>query len=197
MADMVGEAAVVEAGDTSNRVVKMDGNYMVMTNFTQADFVGKLTSEINGVGSDRYKLACHILDSNMGKMSSEVGWDILYKTRQPGMTQCSMLMDPSEKSVQFILRDDEERIWRLDLESGIIDGISTDGTRFQEKLDEDGILTSELRILSPITTQQNAEKQQLPQTSNIILIIGVIFGSMIVLPGTWIMWKKRKSLKKN
>lgn len=197
MADTVGEAAVVEAGDTSNRVVKMDGKYMVMTNFTQADFVGKLTSEVNGAGSDRYKTACDILDSNLGKMSSEIGWDVLNKTRQSGMTQCSMLMDPSEKSVQFILKDDGERIWRLDLESGIIDGTSTDGTRFQTKLGEGGILASELRILSPVPPQQNAEKQQLPQTSNNTLIIGVVFGSLIVMSGIWMMWHKRKSSNKN
>jgi len=76
IADTAGEAAVVEAGDTSNRVVKMDGNYIVMTNFTQADFVGKLTSQINGTGSDRYKTACDILESNSGKMSTEIGWDV-------------------------------------------------------------------------------------------------------------------------
>lgn len=197
IADTVGEAAVVEAGDTSNRVVMMDGNFMVMTNFTQADFVGKLTSEINGTGSDRYKTACAILESNSGKMSTEIGWDVLNKTRQSGITQCSMLMDPSEKSVQFILKNDGERIWRLDLESCIIDGTSTDGTRFQKKINESGILASELRILSPLPLQQNIEKQQLPQTSNNTLLIGVIFGSLLVFLGMWMMWQKRKTSKKN
>lgn len=205
MADTVGEAAVFEAGDTSNRVVKMNGNYMVMTNFAQPDYVGKLTSEINGVGSDRYKTACDILDSNLGKMSPEIGWDVLKKTRQSGMTQCSMLMNPSEKSVQFILKDDGERIWRLDLESGIIDGTSTDGKLFQKKLGEGGVLASELRTLSPaaptlsqaaVPPQQNDEKQLPPKTSNNTLIIGVAFGSLIVLLGIWMMWHRRKRLKK-
>jgi LPXTG-motif cell wall-anchored protein len=193
MADMVGEAAVVEAGDTSNRVIKMDGKYMVMTNFTQADFVGKSASDVNGVGSDRYKTACDILDSNLGKMSPEIGWEVLKKTRQSGMTQCSMLMDPSEKSVQFILKDDGERIWRLDLESGIIEGTSADGMRFQTKLGEGGILASELRILSPVLPQENTEKQQLPSTSDNTLIIVVVFGSLIVMLGIWMIWNKRKS----
>lgn len=197
MADMVGEAAVVEAGDTSNRVVRMDGKYIVMTNFTQSDFVGKSASEINGVGSDRYKTACNILDSNLGKMSTEIGWDVLKKTRQSGMTQCSILMDPAEKSVQFILKDDGERIWSLDLERGIIEGISADGKRYQKMLDEGGILASELRVLSPVSPQENAEKQQLPQTSNNILIPGAVFGSLIVLLGIWMTRHKRKSSKKN
>jgi len=196
IADTVGEAAVVEAGDNSNRVVKMDGNYIVMTNFTQADFVGKLTSEINGTGSDRYKTACAILESNSGKMSPEIGWDVLNKTRQSDITQCSMLMDPSEKSVQFILKNDGERIWRLDLESCIIDGTSTDGTRYQKKLGESGILASELRMLSSVQPQQNAEKQQLPRTSNNTLIIGVVFGSMLVLLGMWMILQKIKKSKK-
>lgn len=197
MADMAGEAAVVEAGDTSNRVVRMDGKYMVMTNFTQADFVGKSTSEVNGAGSDRYKTACNILDSNLGKMSTEVGWDILKKTRQPGMTQCSILMEPAERSVQFKLKDDGERVWRLDIESGIIEGVSTDGTRYQKMLGEGGILASELRILSPVPSQENAEKQQLPETSNNILIPGAVFGSLIILLGVWMTRHKRKSSKKS
>jgi len=196
IADTVGEAAVVEAGYNSNRVVKMDGNYMVMTNFTQSDFVGKLTSEINGTGSDRYKTACAILESNSGKMSPEIGWDVLNKTRQPDITQCSMLMDPSEKSVQFILKNDGERIWRLDLESCIIDGTSTDGTRYQKKLGESGILASELRTLSSVQPQQNTEKQQLPRTSNNTLIIGVVFSSILVLLGMWMIWKEIKKSRK-
>ena len=192
IADTVGEAAVVEAGDTSNRVVKMDGNYIVMTNFTQSDFVGKLTSEINGTGSDRYKTACAILEGNTGKISPEVGWDVLYKTRQSGITQCSLLMEPSEKSVQFILKDDGERIWRLDLESSIIDGTSTDGTRYQKKLEESGILASELRMLSSVQPQQNVEKQQLPKSSKNILVIGTVISSVLVLLIIWIIWQKTK-----
>lgn len=195
IADMVGEAAVVEAGDTSNRVVKMDGSYMVMTNFTQSDFVGKLTSEINGIGSDRYRIACEILESNLGKMSPELGWDVLNKTMQLGSTQCSMLMDPSEKSVKFKLKNDGERIWHLNLENSIIDGTSTDGTRYQKKLGEGGILASELRMLNPLPPQQSVEKQQLPQTSNNILIIGVALCIVLVLTVIWTMWKKRESSK--
>jgi len=195
IADTVGEAAVVEAGDTSNRVVKMDGNYIVMTNFTQSDFVGKLTSEIKGTGSDRYKTACSILENNAGKISPEVGWDVLYKTRQSSITQCSLLMDPSEKSVQFILKDDGERIWRLDLESSIIDGTSTDGTRYQTKLDESGILASELRMLSSVQPQQSVEMQLLPKSSNNILIIGIVISSVLVLLIIWMIWQKTKKAK--
>jgi LPXTG-motif cell wall-anchored protein len=170
---------------------------MVMTNFTQADFVGKPTSEVNGVGSDRYKTACNILDSNLGKMSPEIGWEVLKRTRQSGMTQCSILMDPAEKSVQFILKDDGERIWRLDLASGIIEGISVDGTRYQKTLGEGGILASELRTLSPVPPQENAEKQQLPQTSNNALLPGAVFGSLIVTLGIWMTRRKRENSKKN
>lgn len=106
-------------------------------------------------------------------------------------------MDPSEKSVQFILKNDGDRIWRLDLENCIIDGTSTDGTRYQKKLGESGILASELRILSSVQPQQNAEKQQFSQASNNTLIIGVVFGSMLVLLGIWMIWKKIKRSNKN
>jgi len=118
----------------------------------------------------------------------------LNKTRQSGITQCSMLMDPSERSVQFILKNDGERIWRLDFESCIIDGTSTDGTRYQKKLDESGILASELRVLSSVQPQKNFDKQQLPRSSNNASTIGVVFSSMIVLLGILMIWQKiRKS----
>jgi hypothetical protein len=188
IADIAGEAAVVEAGNPSNRVVEMDGSYIVMTNFTQSDFVGKSTSEINGNGSDRYKTACDILENNSGKMITEIGWDVLNKTRQSGITQCSMLMDPSEKSVQFILKDDEERIWQLDLESCVIDGTSTDGTKYQKKLDESGVLASELRMLSAVQPQQIVETQK---TSNVTLIIGAVIISVLVLLGILMIWQKK------
>lgn len=156
VADKNGNSAVLEAGETTNNIIKTKDKYQVMTNFSQMNVINKKTDEISGVGADRYKTACNLLEKSKGKISDAVGWDILNQTRQSGewATQCSMLMNPIEKTVQISLKGSEKQIWQLDMKSGVMKTTLANGMKIKKTIDDKGVLATEMKKMLTITTTE-------------------------------------------
>ncbi len=149
IADIEGDAVVVEAGEDENRLVKIQENYLVMTNFTQSDFIGPPKDAVSGAGADRYQSACSVIEGNTQNFTEIMGWKALKAARQTEgdwKTQCAMLFDPMNQVIMIALKDDAERVWKLDLDSGTIENRDSKSGSVSYSVDSKGILASELRM---------------------------------------------------
>lgn len=188
VADPSGEAVVVEAGPEGNRLVEMEKNYLVMTNFTQADFEGKAKEAVTGAGADRYITACNMLEGTTGAITDAQGWEILKETKQSGSwsTQCSMLFDPGNQAVMIILKGRAETVWKLDMVSGILESTLPGVEPVSYVVDSTGVLASQLKADSAptpdptpdpaVTAEEQGKSPEIPvkqETHPGLLLFGI------------------------
>ncbi len=149
-ADASGKALVAEAGKDANSLTKMDGQFMVMTNFANRSLKGKSFNEAKGTGDKRYIAGYSYLNKNSDAFTMEKGMSVheLMKNLNPKCpTVCSMIFDPTEKTVYFALYTNFQKIFKVSLEKGTIStfrGFSKPGSF---KPGQDGILVTELTKL--------------------------------------------------
>ncbi len=119
-ADMYGRAAVVEAGAEENYIEKIDGQYMVMTNFNHS----RRSEEagLDGAGLDRFRTAEKIMASEWDGFSWQTGMDLLEVVSLGEKTRVSLVFRPEQNTVYAAVGSEFERIWKLDLEQQTIEG---------------------------------------------------------------------------
>ncbi len=97
VADRLGDAMVVETGETENQITEIQDRYMVMTNFPIYQLKGKSYEEAEGIGSERYKIAHRYIKSNLKDFDIEKGMEVLKLAQNKSKTyptRCSMVFDP-------------------------------------------------------------------------------------------------------
>jgi hypothetical protein len=146
-ADVHGEAMVVEVGDQGNTITRIEDDFIVMTNFPNADFKDASYSEVEGVGADRYKLAYeHILD-HLESFDVERGLEVLERAVSTGdyATLSSMIFDPEKGEVYIALDRDFTRIWKASIEDETIETYAGFDRFERVGLDASGVLASDLQ----------------------------------------------------
>jgi hypothetical protein len=146
-ADTGGDAMVVEAGDRANAITPIDGDFIVMTNFPNRDFVDKSYKEVSGTGSDRYIAAYEHIQDNLSSFDVEHGLEALEKALASGSfpTQCSMVFDPQRGEVYIVLKGNFDQIWKASLDEGTIETYSGFARAQTIELGSSGILASDLQ----------------------------------------------------
>ncbi len=103
VADPGGNALITEVGDVGNAVAEMEDDFLVMTNFRNADFTGLSRDLVSGVGADRYITASSLLSEFEGIVSPLEVMYVLSKARSEDevfVTRVSMVFDPSSAWVR-------------------------------------------------------------------------------------------------
>ncbi len=142
-ADLNSDACIFEVGDIDDEIIPMSGQYMVMTNFRNADFVGVPYDEVYGVGADRYKTACEYIEENLTNFDFDDGIELLDQTAH-SITLCSMLFLPLENEVFIKLKGEPSKIWRLSISEQFIETFQGFNDYLRIPLDS-GITASQLQ----------------------------------------------------
>jgi hypothetical protein len=148
-ADVHGDAMVVEAGGKENVITRIEGDFIVMTNFPNGEFAGQSYQAVEGVGADRYKIAYENLSDHIDTFDVDLGLETLEKAILSGefSTQASMVFDPERGQVYIALKRDFSKIWRVSIADGTIETFSGFGQARKVALDASGVLASDLERL--------------------------------------------------
>jgi len=123
-ADTTGNAIVAESRQDGNAVTRMQGKFMVMTNFANYSLDGKTYTEAKGEGADRYKISHEYILNSIHDFTIENGFELLknacnHDPKYP--TRCSMVFDPQKNNVYIALNRDYSKILKLSIENGFIE----------------------------------------------------------------------------
>lgn len=147
-ADASGRAMIVEVGGEGNDVLERgDRPFMAMTNFHSSAWAGRNPALIEGCGADRYRSALYMLKDSLGRMSPDVGMAVLEAAENDSAdfpTRASMVFDANRSRVYIAVCGDFERIWALDIESGLFGTWRGDDDRGSLLVDSIGITASRL-----------------------------------------------------
>lgn len=146
-ADRYGDSFIVEVGDDDNVIIPIEGQFIVMTNFTNSWFIGKPYTEVIGAGDDRYKTAYEHIQKNINNFSVETGLETLVLTQQSDgafPTLCSLIFDPENKEVYIVLNRDFSKVWKLSMEKETIESFKGFDKPITVKMKPGGILALEL-----------------------------------------------------
>lgn len=157
LADKFGAAAVLEPGADQNRVTKNPDDYLVMTNFPNADAYNPDTQQMEGVDCERYIAADAYIEQNKDSFDIEDGLETLKRTIQTEggyPTQTSMVYDPVNGEIYIAVHGDFERIWKVSLEEETIESYRGFEQPIKLKLYEEGITAQELNELASVSQEQ-------------------------------------------
>ncbi|WP_066507059.1 hypothetical protein [Abyssisolibacter fermentans] len=115
VADISGDAMIVEAGEHKNDITNIEDDFIVMSNFNNASFDGLDPDEVKGAGARRYKEAYRYI-SEHDSFAVDEGLELLElvsQTEHP--TQASLVLDAKEKTVYISIARDYERIFKFDI----------------------------------------------------------------------------------
>ncbi|MCP4114323.1 MAG: hypothetical protein GY737_02765 [Desulfobacteraceae bacterium] len=146
-ADTKGNAIVSETDNTENIIVDRNNDFLVMANFANHSMIGKHPDEAVGVGADRYKIAHEYLAKNKNNFNVDKGFELLGKaySRDPGcITYCSMIFHPRTNSIYIGLNLNYERVWKVSLDSGVIETHRGYEIYRQTHLGTEGMLSADL-----------------------------------------------------
>jgi len=148
IADASGNALIAEAGDDENLISMIDDNWIIMTNFKNADFTGLPPEDIVGVGDERYRRALAFIEDNY------VGFGVTeaIETLQAAVnddpvwsTKASMVFDPADRVVYIGIDGDFHRIWKLSMDDRVLQTWLGFKKNRSAQIDENGISVMELR----------------------------------------------------
>jgi len=178
-ADTSGDAMVVEAGTSENAITRIDGPFLVMTNFNNGDFHDTSIDAIVGDGADRYRTAYRMLDNHVEPLDINQAFDILESTCQPAgsyKTRYSLVADPEALEIYIALELDYDHIWKVSLRERTIETYRGFSTQHTLPLDEAGVTGPTLLALADQTKSANWLWLTLLAAS--LLVAGVVLTSM-------------------
>jgi len=147
-ADTSGMAVVTEAGDKEKAAItEKEGTFIVMTNFPNQSLAAGDFPDEEEKGADRYILCHEYLNEHGDDFNIEHGLKLLEKAynRDPEYpTGCSMVFDPQNLMVYAALFRDFEHIWQVSVADKTVKEYRGFDTARVYKLDEEGILLSDL-----------------------------------------------------
>lgn len=180
-ADVYGDAMVVEVGQKDNVITKIEGNFIVMTNFPINEVADKPYENVYGAGSDRYKTAYAYLAEHANTFDLDDGFYLLKSVVSQGMsaTRCSMVFDPENNDVYIALEGNFDMIWKISLESETVETFKGFDEHFVMDIG-DGVFASELKALeSGIESEPEIE----PTISSEYILVGLILIGAILFIG--------------
>jgi hypothetical protein len=182
VADVHGEAMVVEAGAEGNVITPIEGDYIVMANFPNGDYRELPYDQVRGAGAGRYVAAYEHIRDHIDEYDLDRALETLEQAVQRGEasgTQSSMVFLPERRDVYIALKGDFSRVWRVSLEERTIETYAGfDGT-WRLPLRDVGILASDM--------QRMGAARAVPWS--------VILGTVVVLGGgaCYLVIRKRRS----
>lgn len=158
VAGVNGQAAVVESGIDSNMITNIEDNFIVMTNFNNHRFWGREYYEVSGLGAFRYQTAYEYISSRVGNFSLEDAVETLNRSKQSSggtRTRCSMVFDPVNGFIYIMLQRNFSRIYRISLSENTFETYSGFDNYFSEVINEEGITSSQISLLTDIGDHQS------------------------------------------
>lgn len=146
-ADKKGQAIILEASENSNAISSIHDKFIVMTNFPVYEFEGKHYSDVQGDGSDRYKIAHEEIIKNKNDFGVDQAFDVLKKVRHTSEyypTVCSLVFDPNRLYVYIALFGIFEKTWRVSIFENTVESYTGFDKTYKFKIGTKGILASEL-----------------------------------------------------
>lgn len=212
LADPTGSALIAEAGDAQNEIIPMEGNFIVMTNFTNADFRDTPYDQIDGVGANRYITAYEYIQENQDGFGIDEVLACLQATTQEGgyPTLCSMAFAPEEQCVYVALHRDFDAIWKISIPGKTIETYRGFDEQLTFNIPDDGILASDLMqgnydkydpVQAPGTpaaakTGAQAEETRTGSTARNqtqgLMYVAIVLAAAAIAASSMVMQKKRR-----
>jgi hypothetical protein len=147
IASPTGSAMTVEVGEQGNRVVEMgDDDFLVMTNFSNSSFAGTDPEDVTGGGADRYLTVYEMLSgaSSLDVMGAFCALKATLNSGSDIATRASMVFDPVAGEVYIALDGEMKTIWKVTLETSMVEGVFGLPEGLSYPLPEEGITSEEL-----------------------------------------------------
>ncbi|MCX5973719.1 MAG: hypothetical protein NTU59_03410 [Coprothermobacterota bacterium] len=189
IADSQGNAFVLEPGAEKNRITPIQGKFLLMANFSLADFAGKDFRQTRGAGADRYQKAWAYIAETLDRFDATQAFETLRRAQSDGdfSTLCSMVFLPNRSEVFIALNRDFSKIWRVSLRDETVSTYQGFAGSGELSVTERGVLVSDLLTI-PVQTESN------PQIGRWILL-GMEAGAAMGLP-TWLLYRFIRARKK-
>lgn len=186
MGDHHGKSYVVEPG-IGNVFPRENPDYHVMTNFSHAENQGLDRIEVQGVGSDRYRYACDVIEEAGSSFTKDDAFKTLKKSAQltgSYRTQSSLVFDPDNTLVYVSLKGDFTKKWKIDMNEKTIETYSGYDGYSSYELSEEGVHMDELvnPVLKPV-------KEKNEGMQPILIISGI--GAVLVVTIIWIIASRK------
>lgn len=189
-ADMNGDAMVVEVGPEDTVTTRIDGDFIVMTNFPLFEFAGEPYDTVYGSGSDRYKTAYRYLMNNVEQFELEDGFTLLKSVENHSAnapTRCSMIFDPGSNEVYIALEGSFDKVWKISLENETVETFEGFDEHITLHIGE-GVLASELEFFegeNALEPEIKSEPVVIPESvvSLRSIVLGLILIAAILIIG--------------
>lgn len=143
IADPHGNAAILEVGEVENNVLPITGDFIVMTNFPNSDFLGKSYDQVAGTGADRYITAHEYIDQHLDSFDIDHAFEALKRTTQTN-TLCSMVFAPEENYVYVALNRDFDKLWKISITDRTMETYRGFKKKVRLHIPDDGIIGADL-----------------------------------------------------
>lgn len=147
VADISGNALVIEAGKDKNKLTEIQGKYIVMTNFPNHEFKNKPFEAAEGEGAERFKRAHRKIVKQKGKFTVDYCFEILEEainSEPTNPTLCSMVFYPQNKEIYIAFNKDFNTIWKTSLINKTIETFKGFKSRKIHTVTSNGILAEDL-----------------------------------------------------
>jgi hypothetical protein len=141
-ADSSSDAMVVEAGAAENAITRIDGPFLVMTNFHNNDFCDSPLEAIVEGGADRYRTAHRMIEGNEMIFDIDQAFVVLESTSQSSgsyKTRWSLVADPEAQEIYIVLERDYAHIWKVSLHERTIETFRGFASQHTLPLDNVGV----------------------------------------------------------
>lgn len=199
LADATGSAVIAEAGDEENEFTPIDGDYIVMTNFKNADYRDVPYDEAVGIGADRYVTAWEYIRDHRDDFGVEQALECLRSAAQGGdyATRCSMVCVPGESAVYVALERDFDHIWKISIPERSIETYRGYGESMKFMIPGDGVPASALMDgdyagLTPYEEAEPASAGEAPANQG-LLIAALILAAVVIVASGVTMQKRRRA----
>ena len=112
IADITGDAFILEEGNGTNIVNPIHNDFMVMTNFPNGNFKEANYNEVYGIGADRYICAYEYIHTHIHSFGINEAFEILSKTSQEN-TLSSIVYEPLKNEIYISFKRDLSKRWKI------------------------------------------------------------------------------------
>lgn len=112
--DKTGDALILEEGNATNIVSRIQDDFIIMTNFANGDFKEANYNEVYGIGADRYICAHELIQNNIHSFGINEAFDVLCKTSQAN-TLCSIVYEPINNEIYISFKKDLSKKWKISI----------------------------------------------------------------------------------
>lgn len=123
IADKYGDAVILEEGINTNVISKIDGKFIVMTNFPNGNFENQKFDEVYGCGADRYIKAYKNINDKINNFGINDAFDVLRRTCQD-TTLCSIVFEPLKLEAYICFKIDFNKKWKVSIKEKTIHSLN-------------------------------------------------------------------------